>query len=126
MNVLAYNRSQNNELKKQYQFQYVDLDNLLQNSDVITLHLPLTQETHHIINKKNVINLKKGCYIINTARGGLVDTEALVLALNGGGLSGVGLDVLEEEKELSEETCHHCEEIARLMDKHINESLTCR
>jgi D-lactate dehydrogenase len=84
-------------------FQLVDLNNLLQKADIVTIHLPLTKETHHIINKDNILNFKKGSYLINTARGGLVDAEAIMLGLEKGILEGVGLDVLEEEKELTEE-----------------------
>lgn len=103
MNVLVYNRSQDQEMLKQYDFKYVDLDNLLQNADVVTLHLPLNDQTRHIINKENIMKFKKGSYLINTARGGLIETEAIMLGLNKGILEGVGLDVLEEEKELNEE-----------------------
>lgn len=103
MKILAYNHSQDEELIKKYDCCYVDLENLLQNSDVITLHLPYNEHTKHIINKGNILKLKKGSFLINTARGGLVETEALVDGLETGILEGVGLDVLEEEKELSEE-----------------------
>ena len=103
MKILAYNHSQDNELLKKYDFQYVDLHHLLQNSDIITLHLPLNEHTKHIINKENIITFKKESYLINTARGGLIETEAILLALDNGILDGVGLDVLEEETELSEE-----------------------
>lgn len=103
MNILVYNRTQNPELLTKFEFRYVNLDELLQNSDIVTLHLPLSAETRHIINKDNIIKFKKNSYLINTARGGLIDTEAVILGLNDGILAGVGLDVLEEEKELNEE-----------------------
>lgn len=103
MKVLVFTRTKKEELAGQLGFQYVDLDFLLSNSDIVTLHLPYTKETHHIINKKNITHFKKGSYLINTARGGLVETEAIVLGLEKGILAGVALDVLEEEKELSEE-----------------------
>lgn len=103
MKVMVYNRSQDQEVLKQYEFRYVDLDTLLQNSDIITLHLPLNDQTKHIINKENIMKFKKGSYLINTARGGLIETEAIMLGLDKGILEGVGLDVLEEEKELNEE-----------------------
>ncbi len=70
---------------------------------MITLHLPLIPQTKHIINKENITSFKEGSYLINTARGGLIETEAVLLGLDNGILAGVGLDVLEEEKELNEE-----------------------
>lgn len=104
MNVLVYTRSKNDQLANQYQFQYVDLNTLLSSSDIITLHIPLTKETYHLINQNNIALIKKGAYLINTARGGLVETQALVKALEEEILAGVALDVLEEEKALGEET----------------------
>lgn len=103
MNILVFNRSQDENLTKKYQFKYVDLDSLISNSDIVTLHLPLNQATRHIINKENILKFKQGSYLINTARGGLIDTEAIILGLEKGILAGVGLDVLEEEDELKEE-----------------------
>lgn len=103
MNVQVVNRSNDPGLLKNNNFHYTDLDTLLQSSDIITLHLPLNNDTKHIINKKNINQLKKGSYLINTARGGLIETEAIVQALDKGILEGVGLDVLEEEKGLNEE-----------------------
>lgn len=103
MNALVYNRSQNAELQKKYTFSYCDLNTLLKQSDVITLHLPYNEHTKHIINTQNILTLKKGSYLINTARGGLIETEAIILGLEKGILAGAALDVLEEEKELGEE-----------------------
>lgn len=103
MNILVFTRTKSEPLAKELGFQYVELDYLLSNSDIITLHLPYTRQTHHLINKGNVIRLKKGSYLVNTARGGLIETEAIVIGLEKEVLSGVGLDVLEGEKELTEE-----------------------
>jgi D-lactate dehydrogenase len=103
MKVLAYNHSFNDELQKKYDFEYANLDNLLALSDVITLHLPLNDHTRHIINKENIVKCKQGSYLINTARGGLIDTEALILGLDSGILAGAALDVLEEENNFSDE-----------------------
>ena len=103
MNVLVVNRSQDQELMKQFDFRYVDLNTLLQSSDIVTLHFPLNGETKHTINKANISMMKKGSYLINAARGGLVETESILQGLDKGILEGVGLDVLEEEKELNEE-----------------------
>lgn len=103
MNILAVNRSQSQELLKQYNFRYVDLSTALHDSDIITLHLPLNDETKYLINKENITQFKKGSYLINTARGGLIETEAIMVGLDKGILDGVGLDVLEDEKVLNEE-----------------------
>ncbi len=81
------------------------LNELLSNSDIISLHLPACKATHHIIDAKNIKRIKKGAILINTARGSLIDTKALLSALNTGILAGAGLDVLEDEELLSEE--HH-------------------
>jgi len=103
MSVLVYTRNQNETLAKTLGFSYKSLDEVLSSSDVISLHLPLTEETKHIINKNNITKIKKGAFLVNTARGGLIETEALVLGLKEGILTGVALDVLEGEKELMEE-----------------------
>ncbi len=73
------------------------LDNLLEDSDVISLHLPLLPETHHLFNEKTFAKMKKSSVIINVSRGGLIDPAALVRALDSGQLSAAGLDVLESE-----------------------------
>lgn len=103
LSVLVYNHSQDAALAQQLQFTYADLDTLLQHSDFITLHVPFTKETEHIINQENILKCKKGSFLINTARGGLVDTQALLLGLEQGILAGVGLDVLEGEDALNDE-----------------------
>jgi len=103
MKVLVYTRRKDESLAKSLGFSYRSLDGVLSSSDIISLHLPLTQETKHIINKDNIEKIKKGAFLINTARGGLVETEALVYGLKKGVLAGVALDVLEGEKELMEE-----------------------
>lgn len=104
MKVLAYSRTQDDKISKELGFEYAKLSDLLKESDFISLHLPLTPETRHIINKKNIMNIKDGAFIINTARGGLIETEAIIEGLKNNKLAGVGLDVLEEEVELCEET----------------------
>lgn len=82
-------------------FRYVDsLDELLSGSDVITLHVPYLKETHHLINRNNVQKVKRGAIVVNTARGAIVDTAALLWGLSEGIISGAGLDVLEEEGDM--------------------------
>jgi len=103
MNILVHTRTQDELLAKELNFSYKNLDELLSQADIISLHLPLTNETKHIINKNNLSKIKKGSFLVNTARGGLVETEALVLGLKEGIFEGVALDVLEGEKELMEE-----------------------
>lgn len=103
MNVIVSTRSEDIELGKKLGFTYVSMETLLQNSDFISLHLPFTPETKHIINQESISKMKDGVFLINTARGGLVDTKALIAGINSGKLAGVALDVLEEEKEMSEE-----------------------
>lgn len=102
MKVIAYNPRRHKNLEKKFKFKYVTLDFLLKNSDIITLHTPYNKETHHMINSKTFSKMKKGAYLINTARGGLVDTGDLIKALDSGILAGAGLDVLEEEELIGE------------------------
>ena len=78
---------------------YVELDELLSQSDVISLHAPATKETHHLINSKSIEKMKKGVVIVNTSRGCLVDNCALLGALKSGKVGAVGLDVVEGEAE---------------------------
>jgi D-lactate dehydrogenase len=103
MQVLAYDPHQDTALCTQLGFEYVSLDALLACSDVISLHCPLTAETQHLIGKSAFMKMKKNVHLINTARGGLIDTEALLWALDAGIVAGAGLDVLEEEEAVREE-----------------------
>ena len=97
MDVIAFDPFKDKKLEKELNFKYTSLDSLLKNSDIITLHCPYNKNTHHLINKNNIKKIKKGALLINTARGSLIETDALVKALDSGILSGAGLDVLEEE-----------------------------
>lgn len=99
MNIIAYDPFP----KENTNFKYVSLDDLLANSDIITVHAPLTEQTKHLINSENIFKIKKGAYIINTARGPLIETAALVKALDEGIVAGAGLDVLEEEGDMMDE-----------------------
>src|SRR3977135_116860 len=78
--------------------EYLPLDELLQQSDVVTLHTPLNAETHHLLDRRRIEQMKHGAFIINTGRGSLLDTEALVRALESGKVGGAALDVLEGEE----------------------------
>ena len=99
MNVLAHSRSP----KPIEGVTFVTLEELLKQSDIITIHTPLTKETEHLINRENIKLCKKGALLINTARGPIIETEALICGLQDGNLGGVGLDVLEEEGNIREE-----------------------
>jgi D-lactate dehydrogenase len=102
MKVLGYCHHMDSELCARG-VNYVTLDELLANSDVVSLHLPHNSETEHIINLGNIEKFKKGAILINTARGALVETKAILEGLEKGILAGAGLDVLEEENALKEE-----------------------
>ena len=90
--MLAYDRRQ------QAAADYVPLDEILPLSDIVTLHTPLNADTYHLLDRRRIEHMKRGAYIINTGRGSLVDTEALILALESGRLGGAALDVLEGEE----------------------------
>src|SRR5882724_489876 len=100
MNVLVHTKTPGEEKEN---LRYVALDELLSSSDVVTLHVPYSKETHHIINRDNIKKFKKGSILINTARGSLIETQAILEGLETGILQGAGLDVLEEECFLKEE-----------------------
>jgi|SRR3989338_1169058 len=103
MEIYAFSRNKNAELERRLNIRYADLEILIRESDITTLHLPLNSETRHIINIDNITKFKKGSYLVNTARGGLIDTQALLIGLDQKILDGVALDVLEDEKEMQEE-----------------------
>ncbi len=103
MKIIGFEVHQNPELAKEFNFTYVPLPELLATSDIVTIHVPYNEHTHHLINKENIGSMKKGAYLINTARGAIVETDALVGALKNGILAGAALDVLEEEGDLSDE-----------------------
>lgn len=94
MQVLAYDPYPNKELE----VDYVELEELFRKSDMISLHCPLTSETRHIINQNSIQMMKDGVYLVNTSRGSLIDTDALIQGLEQGKFGGVGLDVYEEEE----------------------------
>jgi D-specific alpha-keto acid dehydrogenase len=90
--VLAYDRCPKSSAA------YVPLDELLQRSDVVTLHTPLTADTHHLLHRQRIDQMRPGAFIVNTGRGALLETESLLPALESGHLGGVALDVLEGEE----------------------------
>ena len=96
MNVIAYDKYPNSEIN----VKYVDLETVFKESDIISLHCPLTPDTHHIINGNSIEKMKKGVMIINTSRGALIDAEALVEGIKSRKVGGACLDVYEEESEL--------------------------
>ena len=103
MKVLGFETHQDPARATELNFTYATLPELLAQSDIITLHVPYNEHTRHLINKENIGTIKKGAYLINTARGAVIETDALVEALKSGILAGAALDVLEEEGELNEE-----------------------
>jgi len=96
-NIIAFDAFPNKELQKKHNFKYVSKTKLFKESDIISLHVPLFPSTHHTIDKKAVKIMKNGVYIINTARGGLIDSEAIVKGLENDKIAGFGADVLEDE-----------------------------
>jgi lactate dehydrogenase-like 2-hydroxyacid dehydrogenase len=96
--ILAYSRTHKNFVS----LEYTNLETLLEKSDIISLHVPYTSDTHHLINEAALSKCKKSAILINTARGLVVDSKALAKALNEDKLAGAGLDVFEQEPPLSE------------------------
>jgi len=104
MNVLGYDVYRNSFLAELLGFRYVELDRLLGESDIVTLHMPYSSAVHHFMDRAKFALMKPGSLFINTARGGLVDTDALLAALDSRSLSGAGLDVIEGEELIKEES----------------------
>lgn len=103
LEIVAFDPKPDLDFASQNQIRYLGLEELLKNSDIVTIHCPYNQNTHYLINKKNINQIKRGAYLINTARGGIVETEALIEALSKGILAGAALDVLEEEGDTKDE-----------------------
>ncbi len=103
MEVVAYDIKPDEAIADLLGFCYVDLPKLLSSSDIITLHVPYNKHTHHLISSDEFARMKEGAILINTSRGGIIDTEALMNALADEKIAGAGLDVLPEEPVVREE-----------------------
>ncbi len=107
MNVIAFDPYPNDEAARDLRYTYVTLEELLAQSDVVTLHAPATPENIHLMNHDRFELMKQGAILINTARGSLIETEALIDALTKGKLGGVGIDVIEGEALIDADTELH-------------------
>lgn len=125
MHVLAFDVYKNVFLSDVLHFKYAELDELLAQSDIISLHMPYMESTHHIINDETIHKMKPGVLLINTARGGLVDNDALIRGLDEKIIGGAGLDVLDgeelirEEKQLLHNTEQSSEKLEKLLKNHL-------
>lgn len=100
MKILAVDKKPEIKIIKKYKIKMVGLETLLKESEVVTLHVPATKETYHLINRENIKLMKKGSILVNTSRGAVVESSAVIWALNKKILRGAGLDVVEEEDKL--------------------------
>jgi D-lactate dehydrogenase len=105
--ILAYDKLPDRTIAQMKSVQYVELGKLFRNSDIISLHVPLTPETNYMINKDSIAKMKHGVMLINTSRGGLVNTKDLIENLKTGQIGSAGLDVYEEESEYFFEDYSH-------------------
>jgi D-lactate dehydrogenase len=96
--VMAYDPQQSAGWASEHGIVYATFEEVIKSSDVISLHLPLTPETHHLIGENSIASMKRGSMLVNTSRGKLVDTAAVISALKSGHLGGVAMDVYEEEE----------------------------
>jgi D-lactate dehydrogenase len=99
MRVIAYDVFENPSAAEELGFQYMPLEDLLAESHAVTIHVSLNKATHHLMNAGRLARMKMGAILINTSRGAVVDTQALISALRSGNIGGAGLDVLEDERE---------------------------
>ena len=105
LRVIYNKRNRDCKLEKEFGLEYLSLDNLLHESDIVSLHVPLTKETEHLINTETLEKMKDHSFLINTSRGRVVDEGALVEALKSGKLAGAALDVYEYEPLINPELC---------------------
>ena len=113
MRRLAYDIQPDEQAAQELGFEYVSLEDLLAQSDVLSIHVPYNKKTHHMLDEKALAKLPKGAIVINTARGGIIKPQALLGALTSKHLGGAALDVLEEETSIGEE--------AELLSRQYNE-----
>jgi len=99
--IIYYDIKRNEELEKKFKIEYRELDDLLKESDFVSLHTALTPETKHLINAERLKKMKPTAYLINTSRGPIIDEKALVEVLKNNGIAGAALDVYENEPELT-------------------------
>lgn len=97
--ILVYDKFQDENTAKEMNFEYVDLDTLYKESDIISLHCPLMDDNYKMINEESLNKMKDGVVLINTSRGKLIDTKSLIKKLQEGKIGGLGLDVYEDEEE---------------------------
>lgn len=97
MNVVYYDVARNKKIEEEVGARYVSLEDLLREADVVTIHVPLTEQTKYLINEEKLKLMKRTAILINTSRGTVVDTKALIRALKEGWIAGAGLDVFEKE-----------------------------
>ncbi len=98
--ILAYDKLENKEVIEKYKVEYTNYESLCEQSDIISLHVPLTEETHYIIDTNSISMMKPGVMLINTSRGGLVNTKAVIDALKSSHIGSFGIDVYEQEEGL--------------------------
>lgn len=98
--LLAFDVAPDKKLTEEFNLEFTDMDTLFRNSDIITLHTPLTASTRYLINKQRIEQMKEGVMLINTSRGALIDTKEVIQALKKSKIGYLGLDVYEEEKGL--------------------------
>lgn len=103
MNIVAYDPFPNQDLAKAEGFPYLTIEELLQQSDIVTIHVPYMPATHHMLNAERIALMKPGSLLINVSRGGLVETSAVLRALKEEKIGGVAMDVLEEEVAIKDE-----------------------
>ena len=124
MDVIAYDPFPDPAAAQQLGFTYLPLNELLAKADAVSIHCPLTDETRHLLNRENMMTMKRGAYLVNTARGGIVETDGLVAALEAGIIRGAALDVIEEERETKDELDfltheHHIEDFRTVVENHM-------
>jgi D-lactate dehydrogenase len=106
MSVLAYDIERPADLERTLDFKFVPLEELLREAHIISLHAPLSAETYHILNRETLAKCREGVLIVNTARGALIDTQALREALDSGQVGAAGLDVLQDERVMRQSVSH--------------------